>query len=112
MDKNLLTSSTTMLILKLLEEKDMYGYQMIDELSKKSNNVFLLKAGTLYPLLHGLEQKGIIEAYDSNEDTARQRRYYNITKRGRKLLNDKKTEWKEYSSAVNNVLGGVNIARV
>jgi transcriptional regulator, PadR family len=56
-DKSLLTGSTTMLILRLLEEADMYGYQMIEELSKKSNNVFALKAGTLYPLLHNLEQK-------------------------------------------------------
>jgi len=42
-DKSLLTGSTTMLILRLLEEADMYGYQMIEELSKKSNNVFALK---------------------------------------------------------------------
>ena len=55
-DKSLLTGSTTMLILKLLDETNMYGYQMIEELRKKSNNTFELKAGTLYPLLHILEQ--------------------------------------------------------
>ena len=52
-----------MLVLKLLEEKDMYGYEMIDTLRGKSKNVFELKAGTLYPLLHGLEEKGFVEAY-------------------------------------------------
>lgn len=56
-DKTLLSGSMTMLLLKLLDEKDMYGYEMIDTLRKKSNNVFELKAGTLYPLLHGLEEK-------------------------------------------------------
>lgn len=106
-DKSLLTGSTTMLILKLLEEKDMYGYQMIEELRKKSNDTFNLKAGTLYPLLHSLEQKGVIRAYD-DDNSSHQRRYYSITKKGNKLLNTKKAEWKEYSTAINKVLGGVN----
>ena len=48
-DKSLVSGSTTMLVLKLLEEKDMYGYEMIDTLRGKSKNVFELKAGTLYP---------------------------------------------------------------
>ncbi len=47
-DKSLVSGSTTMLVLKLLEEKDMYGYEMIDTLRGKSKNVFELKAGTLY----------------------------------------------------------------
>ena len=53
-DKSLMSGSMTMLLLRLLAEKDMYGYEMIDTLRKKSCNVFELKAGTLYPLLHGL----------------------------------------------------------
>ena len=63
-DKSLLTGSMTMLVLKLLSEKDMYGYEMIDTLRKKSQNVFELKAGTLYPLLHGLEEKGMLTVYE------------------------------------------------
>ena len=52
-DKSLISGSTTLLILSLLEEKDMYGYEMIDTLKGKSNNVFELKAGTLYlSLIH------------------------------------------------------------
>ena len=54
-DKSLISGSTTMLLLKLLTEKDMYGYEMIENLRKKSNDVFELKAGTLYPLLHSLD---------------------------------------------------------
>ena len=105
-DKALLSGSTTMLILKLLEEKDMYGYQMIDELSRKSDNTFNLKAGTLYPLLHGLEQSGIVSAYDDNADSERVRKYYHLSPKGKKLLTDKQEEWTAYSKAVHKVLSG------
>ena len=59
-DKSLISGSTSMLLLRLLEEQDMYGYEMIETLQKKSNNVFVLKAGTLYPLLHALEGKNYL----------------------------------------------------
>ena len=109
-DKSLLTGSTTMLILKLLEEVDMYGYQMIEELNRKSKNVFALKAGTLYPLLHTLEQKELVASYEKTADNARLRKYYSITKKGRNYLREKKEEWTAYSSAVNAVLGGATFA--
>lgn len=109
-DKSLLTGSTAMLILKLLDEKDMYGYQIIEELREKSNNVFELKAGTLYPLLHTLEQKEMLTSYEENADNARVRKYYSITKVGRKYLKERKEEWKAYTFAVNNILGGASFA--
>lgn len=65
MDKSLISGSTSMLILRLLEEKDMYGYEMIETLETKSSNVFTLKAGTLYPLLHSLEEKKFLVSYES-----------------------------------------------
>ena len=102
-DKSLLTGSMTMLILKLLSEKDMYGYEMIDSLRKKSQNVFELKAGTLYPLLHGLEEKGMLKVYEQ-EFLGKTRKYYSITKEGKKLLKSKTEEWNEYSGAIANVL--------
>ena len=63
-EKSLVSGSMTMLILKLLSEKDMYGYEMIDTLRQRSEKVFELKAGTLYPLLHGLEEKGLLRVYE------------------------------------------------
>ncbi len=105
-DKSLMTGSTTMLILKLLEEKDMYGYQMIEELAKKSDDTFSLKAGTLYPLLHNLEVKGMVESYENNLDCVRVRKYYSLTKKGKGLLQEKQDEWNKYTSAVNSVLKG------
>jgi DNA-binding PadR family transcriptional regulator len=107
-----MTGSTTMLILRLLENSDMYGYQMIEELEKRSQNIFTLKAGTLYPILHTLEQQNMIESYNAEFDSVRPRKYYHLTKNGKKLLEEKKAEWKTYSSAVNQVLGGINYVRV
>lgn len=52
--RNLVSGNTTMLLLQMLSQKDMYGYEMIETLSERSNNVFELKVGTLYPLLHSL----------------------------------------------------------
>ena len=57
-NKNMVSGNSAMLVLKLLSEKDMYGYEMIDTLSKRSDNVFELKVGTLYPLLHSMVQSG------------------------------------------------------
>lgn len=103
-DKSLISGSTTMLIFTaFLDEKDMYGYEMIETLQEKSQNVFQLKAGTLYPLLHSLEEKGYVSSY---EDSIGQktRKYYSLTKNGKNFLSQKKEEWKEYSSAVANIL--------
>ena len=109
-DKSSLTGNTTMLILKLLEERDMYGYQMIEELARRSDNTFALKAGTLYPLLHHLEQQGMLSSYESSADSAKVRKYYCISCQGRRLLAAKKSEWQTYAAAVNQVLqGGVSL---
>ena len=102
-EKSLVSGSMTMLILKLLSEKDMYGYEMIDTLRQKSQNVFELKAGTLYPLLHSLEEKGLLVVYEQ-EFGGKTREYYSLTKQGGKLLEKKTEEWKTYSAAVSNVL--------
>jgi len=105
-DKNLLSGNTTMLVLKLLEVKDMYGYQIIEELSQKSEDVFRLKTGTLYPLLHGLENSGMVASYDENADNQRARKYYRITKQGKGLLVQKEAEWAAYTKAVGLVMDG------
>lgn len=102
-DKTLISGSMAMLILRLLSEKDMYGYEMIDTLRKRSQNVFELKAGTLYPLLHGLEDKQFLVSYEK-EVLGKVRKYYQITKDGKRYLEEKKTQWKEYAKAVTQVL--------
>lgn len=102
-DRTLVSGSMGMLILKLLSEKDMYGYEMIETLRSRSQNVFELKAGTLYPLLHSLEDKCLLTSYEQ-EVLGKVRKYYSITKEGRRHLEQKRAEWQEYSRAVSSVL--------
>ena len=102
-DKTLVSGSMSMLILKLLSEKDMYGYEMIDTLRKRSENVFELKAGTLYPLLHSLEEKNYLSCYEQDV-SGKVRKYYQLTKEGRKFLEKKQVEWEQYTEAVTKVL--------
>ena len=85
-----------MLLLRLLEERDMYGYEMIEELEGRSNHVFSLKAGTL-------EEKNYLFSYE-DEVNGKVRKYYSITDDGKKYLKSRKDEWQEYASAVANVL--------
>ena len=102
-DKSLVSGSTSMLILRLLSEKDMYGYEMIETLRERSKNVFELKAGTLYPLLHSLEDKRALRVYEK-EAGGKIRKYYSLTKEGDRMLAEKKDEWLAYSEAILNVL--------
>ena len=75
-----------MLVLALLEGGDMYGYQMIEELARRSNDLFQMKEGTLYPILHGLEKDKCLSSYQREAPTGRTRKYYRLTKKGKKLF--------------------------
>ena len=103
-DSSLFSGSMTMLVLKLLEEKDMYGYEMIDTLAQRSNNVFEMRAGTLYPLLRNLVNQKCLTSYEQ-EVNGKLRKYYSLTLIGRKVLEEKQKTWHEYSSAVISVIG-------
>ena len=105
-DKSLLNGSATLLVLSLLSAGDKYGYQMITELEERSDHTFSMKEGTLYPILHTLENSGAVESYEKGAPTGRKRKYYHITKKGFRLLDEKKKEWTTFSQAVNAVLAG------
>ena len=95
------------LLLALLEGRDMYGYEMIEALRARSNEVFRLKAGTLYPLLHSLEAQGWVTSSDGVAN-GRTRRYYAITRDGRAALAEQQAGWYAYADAVRGVLEGGN----
>ena len=105
-DKSLVSGRMALLVLKLLEDGDKYGYQMIEELKRRSDDTFHLKAGTLYPLLHGLEEKGLVTAYEREAAAGKPRRYYHLTKEGGAALREKEASWNAYASAVSRVLRG------
>ena len=106
LEKSLASGSMSLLVLKLLEDGDLYGYQMIEELRRRSDDTFRLRAGTLYPLLHGLEEKGCVTAYERTADSGKARRYYHLTERGRDALREKEDAWDAYARAVGRVLKG------
>ncbi|ACV62997.1 transcriptional regulator, PadR-like family [Desulfofarcimen acetoxidans DSM 771] len=103
-NKELLKGSTVILVLSLLDREPMYGYQMIKEIENKSSGVFKFKEGTLYPILHSLEADGMINANWWGNEGSRQRKYYQITKKGNLYLKDKQQEWVTFRSAVDKFL--------
>ena len=109
-NKELLKGSTTVLILSILNRKDMYGYEMIKEIDLLSKGIFSFKEGTLYPILHNLENSNYIESYWDISSSGRKRKYYKITDDGKKLLLEKKSEWKLFSETINNVLWEKNVS--
>lgn len=113
MQKKKAIEHTQLLVLSLLAEEDMYGYQMIVELARRSDRTFEMKEGTLYPVLHGLEREGLVEAYQQEAPTGRMRKYYHLTRKGGAALKTEAEAWKTYSGAVNAVLRsspGLNLA--
>ena len=105
-NRELLKGSTDLLVLSVLEKQDMYGYQMIREIKTKSENLFEFQEGTLYPILHKLEQKKLITSY-WDEVLSKKRKYYAITTDGKKHYEAKKEEWKKFSESLNQIIGGV-----
>ncbi|MNI17858.1 lineage-specific thermal regulator protein [compost metagenome] len=103
-NKELMKGSTVILILTLLEHKDMYGYEMTKEMETNSGGIFTLKEGTLYPILHALEADKLVESYWSDHEK-RKRKYYRITTEGRAQLEEKKQEWFIFRGAVDRLIG-------
>lgn len=104
-DKNMVTGNIKMLVLALINLGDKYGYEIIKELEAKSYGAFVLKEGTLYPILHSLEKEELVKSISYKMETNRVRKYYKITKKGRVYLYNKKREWIEFSSKVNLIMG-------
>ena len=105
-DKGLIAGSSTLLVLTLLESGDMYGYQMIEELSRRSNDAFQFQEGTLYPILHGLEKGKYLSGYQQQAPSAGCGSTTGCTRKGRELLAEKKAEWASFHRGVADVLSG------
>ncbi|QMS85288.1 PadR family transcriptional regulator [Candidatus Xianfuyuplasma coldseepsis] len=97
-----------LVILKLLCEKDHYGYSLIQEVNTRTNNSLELKEGTLYPLMHRLENQELIKSYWSRSKKGREnpRKYYQIMPRGRKKYVQMYLDYKEIIINISDVLNG------
>jgi PadR family transcriptional regulator PadR len=102
--RELLKGSTDSLLLYLINNQPMYGYQIIKEIEKRSNGYFLFKEGTLYPALHRLEREGLIRGKWQKLASGQERRYYHIQEKGQKVLNERLETWNDFSRAVNMVM--------
>lgn len=101
--KELLKGNTALLVLSILKCDDLYGYRIIRELEVASDKAFSMTEGTLYPILHALEKENYLESYWREFD-GRNRKYYHITRKGLRALEEKKQEWESFSQSVNKVL--------
>lgn len=106
-DKEMAKGSHELIILKLLSRQDMYGYQLIQQMALLSEDVFRMSQGSLYPFLHGMEDRGLIDSY-TQVVNGRERRFYHLTSAGRRALADKEEQWAVYVQAMGRILGGVN----
>lgn len=106
MDRQLLKGSTEMLILATLAEGPKHGYLITQSLRDHSDDQFQFSAGMLYPLLHKLESKGWIQGSWEQTDGGRKRKFYDLTKKGRAHLADKKKEWESFTGFVSGVIHG------
>jgi PadR family transcriptional regulator PadR len=109
LNRELMKGSTATLVLTVLAKGEHYGYEIIKELEKSSDGLFELKEGTLYPILHGLEANGFVEARWVGKEGTRQRKYYAITKSGRACLKEKRDEWTKFRSAIDRIVLTRNI---
>ncbi|MBW6409050.1 PadR family transcriptional regulator [Clostridium weizhouense] len=74
------------LVLELIQRKDMYGYGIIKELGIKSKGTLLMQEGEIYPILHCLEGKALLESYWLHESDEIDKKYYRLTRKGREYL--------------------------
>jgi PadR family transcriptional regulator, regulatory protein PadR len=93
------------LLLSVLESGPRHGYAVIEALRARSGGVFDLPTGTVYPALHRLERAGLVEG-SWWEGSGRRRRAYRLTAAGRRSLDEQRTNWREFSTAVSALLDG------
>ena len=91
--KDLVAASATPLILSILSEGDSYGYAIIKRVRDLSGGQMQWTDGMLYPVLHRLEDQGLIESYQTRSDTGRMRRYYRLRKKGATTLAEQRGQW-------------------
>lgn len=99
----LLKGTTPLLVLSVLADGELYGYEIAARIRERSGGAFAPSEGSLYPALHGLEADGALEATWRTSDRGPRRRYYRLTKRGRGLLDDSRGQWDAFVRGVSAV---------
>jgi PadR family transcriptional regulator len=92
------------IVLRLLDDRPMYGYEIIKVVNERSDGAFEWKEGTLYPCLHRLEGAGLITSEWQQAPNGKDRKYYALARAGKKLLSENQAEWKAFSTAVDGLI--------
>jgi len=103
-DRELVKGSVVPIVLRLLEARQMYGYEMAKLVKERTAGALEWKEGTLYPCLHRLEADGLIRSRWQEAPSGKMRKYYRITRKGLAELERRTAEWVEFSSAVSTML--------
>jgi PadR family transcriptional regulator PadR len=98
--KDLVAASATPLLLSILHKSPSYGYAIIQEVRELSGGELEWSEGMLYPVLHRLEEQGLIESYEERGDTGRKRRYYRLRPDGRRALEEERRQWNLVNAAL------------
>lgn len=105
MDKELMKGSIDVLLLSLISNQDLYGYEMTKRLKKLSNEMYDMSEGTLYPALRRMERKEWISSYWSQHGSTR-RKYYTLTDKGKNELERKRKDWNNLNELMNRTYKG------
>jgi DNA-binding PadR family transcriptional regulator len=104
-DSELMRGVVEPVVLRLLADRRMYGYEIIKVVNERTKGTLEWKEGTLYPCLHRMESSGLIKGeWEENAATGKPRKYYALSPKGSALLKAKTQEWSAFSSAVNAIL--------
>jgi PadR family transcriptional regulator PadR len=99
----LLQGALPLLILGALADGELYGYEIAQRLGTRTRGVVTPSEGSLYPALHRLEAEGAVTAAWRAGDRGPRRRYYRLTKSGRRLLAEQRDAWEQFAGAVRSV---------
>ena len=102
-DKDLVAASATPLVLAILSEGDSYGYAIIKRVGEVSGGELQWTDGMVYPLLHRLERRGLVEAVWGQSETGRRRKYYRLTPAGAEHLARQRRQWQLVDLALRGV---------
>jgi PadR family transcriptional regulator PadR len=106
LSKKTLDGNMETLLLATLCDGPSYGYQLVQDLNAKAPGILQTGEGTIYPVLHRLEERDLIQSAWRTGETGRQRRYYRITPKGKKALSANRLQWAALARVMHVVLDG------